>query len=115
MSDIKKGPSKVSRREFLRNVAVAVPAGAVVLNSSAQAADLPQLAADDPTAKALGYVENAANVDPAKWPTFKAGSDCANCLQIQGNDGDAYRPCAIFPGKTVAAAGWCSVWVAKPQ
>ena len=32
---------------------------------------------------------------------------------IQGNDGDAWRPCQIFPGKAVAAAGWCSVWAPK--
>jgi len=104
----------ISRRDFLRNVALSVPAGAVVVNGVAHAEALPNLAVDDPTAAALGYVEDATSVDTAKWPTFRPGSDCANCLQIQGTDGEAYRPCAIFPGKTVAAAGWCSVWVAKP-
>lgn len=106
--------SKISRRLFLRNVALSVPVGAAVLQGVAEAQDLPKLAVDDPTAVALGYVEDAAAVDTAKFPTFKAGSNCANCLQIQGADGEAYRPCAIFPGKAVASAGWCSVWVAKP-
>ncbi|MDH5620575.1 MAG: high-potential iron-sulfur protein [Gammaproteobacteria bacterium] len=32
---------------------------------------------------------------------------------MQGNDGDEWRPCQIFPGKVVNAAGWCSVWAAK--
>jgi len=106
--------SKISRRLFLRNVAMSVPAGAVVMQGVAHAQGLPKLTTDDPTAMALGYTEDASTVDAAKWPIFKSGSDCANCLQIQGNDGDADRPCAIFPGKTVAAKGWCSVWVAKP-
>ena len=105
---------KYSRRAFLRTAAVSLPAGAFLMNSVARAEGLPQLAIDDPTAMALGYVEDAAAVDTAKYPMFKAGSNCANCMQIQGADGDAYRPCGIFPGKTVAAAGWCTVWVAKP-
>jgi hypothetical protein len=38
---------------------------------------------------------------------------CNTCLQLQGNAGDAYRPCNIFPGKLVNANGWCKVWVKK--
>lgn len=38
---------------------------------------------------------------------------CAKCALVQGNDGDEWRPCQIFPGKVVNAAGWCSVWAAK--
>ncbi len=105
---------KYSRRAFLRTAAVSLPAGAFLMNSVAIAQDLPKLAIDDPTAMALGYVEDAASVDVSKYPMFKAGSDCANCMQIQGADGAAFRPCGIFPGKDVAAAGWCTVWVAKP-
>ncbi len=106
--------AQYSRRAFLRNAAVSLPAGAFLMNSMASAADMPKLAVDDPTAMALGYVEDAASVDAGKYPMFKPGSNCANCMQIQGADGDAYRPCGIFPGKVVASAGWCTVWVAKP-
>jgi len=38
---------------------------------------------------------------------------CSNCALIQGNDGDEWRPCQIFPGKLVNANGWCSVWAPK--
>jgi hypothetical protein len=92
-------------------LAVAAPATSLVVSRGALAADLPKLALDDPLAIGLQYVEDATT---AKAPNYKAGQDCANCLQIQGNDGDAYRPCAIVPGKSVAAKGWCSAWVAKP-
>jgi len=106
----------VSRRTFIQSLAVALPAGAVVLQNNAYAADLPKLDPNDPTAKALVYVHDAADVDTSNplAARFEAGQDCANCAQIQGEDGAEWRPCGIFPGKAVAAAGWCSVWVAKP-
>jgi hypothetical protein len=34
-------------------------------------------------------------------------------LQLQGAAGSDYRPCAIFKGKLVAVAGWCSAWTAE--
>ena len=100
----------LTRRHFLRNIAVAGSAGSVFMLNPAIARDLPKLSLEDPLAVGLQYVEDAT---AATSPAYKAGSTCANCLQIQGADGDAYRPCAIVPGKSVAAAGWCSAWVAK--
>jgi hypothetical protein len=104
----------LTRRGFLQSAIVAVPAGAV-LGKAAFAQQPAKLDPNDPAAKALLYVEDATKVD-TKNPMaarYAAGQDCANCLQIQGKDGDAWRPCAIFPGKLVAAAGWCSVWAKK--
>ena len=101
----------LTRRRFLRDLAIAAPAGSVVMMNPALAQDLPKLSPEDPAAVALQYVENAAD---SSAPNYQEGQTCANCVQIQGNDGDAWRPCAIFPGKLVAADGWCSVWVAKP-
>jgi hypothetical protein len=104
-----------SRRRFLANVAVAVPASAVLVDLASGQAALPKLDLNDPSAKALLYVEDSTKVDKknplaARYaPTQK----CSNCSQIQGKAGDAYRPCGIFPGKLVAANGWCSVWAAK--
>ena len=108
--------SKLSRRKFLSNVAVAVPVTAITLRQTAQAQDMPPVALDDPTAQALLYVHDAANVDTSNPAAarYEAGQTCANCVQIQGNDGDEWRPCPLFPGKSVAAAGWCSVWAPKP-
>ncbi|NND54203.1 MAG: high-potential iron sulfur protein 2 [Gammaproteobacteria bacterium] len=101
----------LSRRSFLRNLAIAAPASSLIVAAPSLAQDLPPLATDDPQAAALMYVEDAS---ASTAPNFKPGSNCANCALIQGNDGDAYRPCAIFPGKSVASAGWCSAWAAKP-
>ncbi len=111
---------EVSRRRFLAQAAIAIPAGGALLNAaltstaSAQA-PLVQLDVNDPTAKALLYVEDAAKVD-RKNPLaarFTPDQNCNNCSQVQGKAGDANRPCAIFPGKLVAGKGWCSVWAKK--
>ena len=72
-----------------------------------------RLAPTDPAAAALGYVEDAAQVDGRKFPTYRAGSACENCLQLQGKAGADYRPCELFPGKLVAVKGWCSGWAAE--
>jgi len=105
----------LTRRTLLKTIAVAVPASVVILEQEALAADLPQLDPNDPTAKALGYVADVANLDKSNPAAarYQAGQTCANCIQIQSDSGE-HRPCGIFPGKTVAAAGWCSVWAAKP-
>lgn len=105
-----------NRRAFLRFAArtlAVVPVAAVLTPSVAGASDMPQLAEDDPTAMALGYVHNADDVDQSKWTRFEAGQNCANCNLIQGDEGE-WRGCPIFAGKAVNAAGWCSAWVPKP-
>lgn len=105
--------STPSRRRFLFNMAVAasaLPLGARLLNNPAQAQDLPALPLDNPQAKALGYSDDAATV---KHPSFKAGSNCANCQFYQAAAGAASGPCALFPGHSVKAKGWCSAWAKK--
>jgi hypothetical protein len=106
----------LSRRDALKNLALAagvlaVPAG---MASAAAAPTLPHLAANDPTAVALGYHEDSKTVDVKQFPTFKPDQKCSTCLQLQGNAGDAWRPCNLFPGKLVHENGWCKVWVKKP-
>ncbi len=81
--------------------------------SEAQADDLPKITADDPVGMALKYTDDASSVDPALRTQPAADQSCANCAQLQGNEGDEWRPCAIFAGKLVNANGWCSVWVPK--
>lgn len=104
----------LTRRNFLKTVAVAVPATAVLLET-ARADGLPHLDPNDPTAKALYYVDNSAKVDKANplAARWTAEQKCSTCAQVQGKDGDAWRPCGIFPGKLVNANGWCSVWAKK--
>ena len=88
-----------SRRAILKGV-IAIPVVAIAgFQSKSYAA---MLSADDPTAKALSYTENSTT----------AGQTCANCGIYQGGSA-ATGGCPIFPGKDVAAAGWCKSWVAQ--
>jgi hypothetical protein len=87
------------RRAILKGLA-SIPVLAITgYQTSAHAA---MLSVDDPTAKALAYTEKST----------KEGQSCANCNLYQGGSA-ASGACAIFPGKDVAAAGWCKSWVAK--
>jgi hypothetical protein len=103
----------VNRRSLLKSVAATAATAAILRNAGARAADLPHLDVKDPAAVALGYVENAAQVDAKKYPAYVKGSSCDNCLLLQGSSGAAYRPCNLFAGKLVSAAGWCSGWAAE--
>jgi hypothetical protein len=111
MSSTKNERPDHSRRSF---IALAGVTGAVALagirpaTTQAQGAAPPHLAESDPTAKALGYVEDASKVDKTKFPSYKAGAHCATCNFFQGKATDAYGPCQIFPGKAVAGKGWCA-------
>ena len=105
-----KPPVDESRRQLLRNVALGtllLPI-AVAPFTTASAADLPLVAADDPTAKALKYTSDAS-----KSADAKPGSKCATCALYQGAAGSAQGGCLLFPGKAVKAAGWCSSWTLK--
>jgi hypothetical protein len=102
-----------SRREALRGLAIAAGVVAALPCRQALSAAAPHLDVKDPAAVAVGYVESAATVDPKKYPSYSQGSNCENCLQLQGAAGAGYRPCTLFPGKLVAAAGWCSAWAAE--
>ena len=105
--------SKIARRKFIQLSAVAVAGALASPGRRAYAQDMPKLAEDDTMAAAMKYTHDASTVDPATRANPAAEQNCANCALIQGNDGDAWRPCQIFPGKLVSAAGWCSVWAPK--
>lgn len=100
------------RRRFLK-LASGAAAAMVLLGSLPRrvwAAGLPHLsAATNATAKALKYVED----DTKAPPPHKPGQQCAKCMHYSGKPGDAYGPCAIFPGFDVNAKGWCSGFQAK--
>ena len=105
--------SKIARRKFLQFSAVAAAGCFVQPGREAHAGDLPHLAEDDPMATAMKYTHDASTVDAASRNNPAPDQSCANCALIQGADGDEWRPCQIFAGKAVAAAGWCSVWAPK--
>jgi hypothetical protein len=104
----------LSRRHALKKLLLVFGAAeALHRPGQAAAAELPHLTPDDPTAAALGYVNDATKVDPKQNPTYQAGQVCHTCLQLQGTDGQPWRPCTIFPGKLVNANGWCRTWIKK--
>jgi len=107
----------ISRRDALKGLALGAGTLLAVGATRARAADagsLPHVAPTDSVAVALSYHESAKTVEAAKFPNYKAGQQCSNCLQLTGKDGDAWRPCNLFPGKLVNAGGWCKVYVKKP-
>jgi len=101
----------VSRRNFL--ALAGASACAALLSPCVRAADLAKLAEDDATAVALGYREDAAKVDSAKFPAHKNGQTCANCSFFAGTDKTPTAACQLFSGKSIAAKGWCSAYNAK--
>lgn len=100
-----------SRRRFLKLAAGTAAVAALVsgLPRVARADDLPHVSEGDPTAKALGYVEDATKTNN---PKHKPGDICANC-QFYSGGATGYGPCQLFPGKAVNAKGWCISHTAK--
>jgi high potential iron-sulfur protein len=99
------------RRRFL-----ILGAGAIAMAFTAKesrADELPHLSPTDPTASALGYVEDATKLDAAKYPQHKPAQNCANCRQFTKQADSGYGACVIFAGKAVNENGWCSAFVAK--
>jgi hypothetical protein len=103
-------PTRSNRRNVIKSVLAAFASFPLWTRAQAQTAKLDE---KDPQAITLGYVTDAAKVDAKRNPTYKPGQACANCVLLTGKEGDAYRPCAVFPGKLVASAGWCRSWVKK--
>jgi hypothetical protein len=103
----------VTRRTLVKTLGVAAAATVLLPPRQSQAAEPPHLNVKDPAAQKLGYVENASQIDVKKYPAYVKGSNCENCLLLQGTTGAHYRPCSLFPGKLVSVGGWCSGWSAE--
>lgn len=85
--------------------------GGSLLATGQAGAQAQPLAETDPTAQALGYKADAAQVDAAKFPKHAANQNCSNCnfFKAEGDGGS----CQLFPGKSVSSKGWCSAYAAK--
>lgn len=105
-------PSNPQRRRFMKLTGAAGIAAAVFPPASS-GADLPHVAESDPTAQALGYQNDTRKVPAAKYPKHQSSQQCNKCTLFQGAAGTEWGPCAIFPGKSVHASGWCSAFTAK--
>ena len=93
-----------TRRRFMLQAATA--AIALPLFGQAFAQALKKLTADNPTAMALKYTDNAA---ATKEPSHKPGSACGNCQFFTAATG----ACALFAGFAVSPKGWCTAWAKK--
>lgn len=103
--------SSSNRRVFMLQVAAGSSALALAKVAHAQAA--PMVNEKDGQAMALGYAADTTKVDAKKFPKHAATQLCSNCALYTGKAGEASGPCGIFPGKQVAAKGWCSAWAKK--
>jgi hypothetical protein len=106
--------ASLSRRAVVKTLTLGAATVAGLAAHRSRGAEPPQkVDIHEPAAVALGYVENASQVDARKYPQFVAGSTCENCLQLQGKPGNNYRPCSLFSGRLVSVSGWCSGWAAE--
>jgi High potential iron-sulfur protein/Protein of unknown function (DUF2384) len=108
----------ITRRSLIKATlmgTVAIPLAAQFQRSAHAADDSPPiLDVNDPTAKALAYIEDAAKVDAKAFPAYKSGQNCANCSQWQSAPTDKLGGCELVLGQFVRSAGWCKVWEPKP-
>ncbi|MFT5588392.1 MAG: hypothetical protein ACI9ZF_000557 [Bradyrhizobium sp.] len=99
----------MNRRTFVIHSILGSAALATATMSQAQAA---KVAETDAQAVALGYKEDGTKTDKVKYPKYTTKQNCANC-QLYAGAATGYGNCALFPGKQVAAAGWCSAHAMK--
>jgi hypothetical protein len=101
-----------TRRHFL----LIVPAGAALACAAARAQApqgspaMPRLSEADPHARAVGYVEDAAQLDRPQYPKYKSGEDCATCALYGAVAEPSWGSCTLFPRRVVAAKGWCDAF-----
>lgn len=99
-----------NRRVFMmRAVATAVAGAAAGWRGLAWADGPSPLSEDDPQAKEFAYVADTSKVDDKKFPEHRPEHRCLKC-QIYDDGPNQTGGCPIFPGKLVAANGWCSAF-----
>jgi hypothetical protein len=86
-------------RGHIISLLAGIPAAVAVTAGRAAAADT---AAATAMKKSLGYIDKSKT----------AGRTCGNCRFFKATSG-GNGTCAIIPGGTVKAAGWCKSWAAK--
>lgn len=96
-----------SRRRLLCST---LPAAGIVamLPRGLYSAELPHVEENDPTAIALKYKHDATESERTNPEAF-----CHNCRYFRGTQQTEWAPCDLFPGKSVAAQGWCNVWAMR--
>lgn len=96
------------RRGFLRFALASAATASLGPLAVTTASAAEKLSPSDPTAAALGYVEDA---ETTKDAAHKKGLKCQTCaLYMAAQAADGHAPCGAFGGKLVAAAGWCKAY-----
>ena len=113
MSNANFPRNTLTRRAMVKSLGIAAGISAALPWHRARGAEQARLDVKDSAAIAQGYVLNASQVDAKKYPQYSPGSNCENCLLLQGTAGNTYRPCSLFPGKLVSVSGWCKGWTAE--
>ena len=94
--------SVITRRALVKGGLIAgalLPVESLFISGAAYA-ELPALDPSDPAARGRDYVTKSA----------KSVAYCGNC-SLYRKTGDSQGSCALFAGKSVEYAGWCSGWV----
>ena len=110
-SKIKPDNNSAQRRRFVKlGVAGVIGMPLLMLGRNAAASELPRVEESDATAKALGYVHDANTVAA----DVRGGAEriCRSCRFYAEADAE-WGPCGLFPGRSVAAKGWCKGWVPR--
>jgi hypothetical protein len=101
----------ISRRRLLGGGLAALFALRLVRAALAAVPGAPRTPLDeqDVAAKAYAYQQDARSVDPRLFPGYRRGQSCSTCALIELGSA-RMRGCSLFPGRLVAAAGWCRSW-----
>ena len=114
-------PVSQSRRDAVKvmlGTAVAIPMiNLVGFGTARAAAPANAVAADDPTATALKYNQDATKSERVAAARPGAPADqqhCATCQFMLADQGEGdWKGCSLFPGKLINVNGWCSSWTLK--
>ena len=104
----------ISRRRLLTRAlltplsGLGVLGGTPVLGAQSGAKRTP-VEEQEVAAKAVAYLKDARKVDPDRFPAYRRGQSCTTCALIDFGTAPL-RGCSLFPGRLVAAAGWCTAW-----
>ena len=106
----------INRRKFLLG-SLLIPIANLPLRAFAQ--PLPRVDERDPSAAAVGFKHNVANIDSMMFPSRSLAADganqfCNNCVLYTELD-EEWGGCALFPDRSVASEGWCTVWSQKAE
>jgi hypothetical protein len=83
--------------------------GTVVWMRQAKA-QFPRLDENDPSAKMVGYLEDASRVDRKRYPKYRPDQTCGSCDLYMAKPTDPWAVCTLFPRRVVAGKGWCDAY-----